>query len=126
MLKTKALQDVLRQAHVHGITRSLLMTGEGDLLGAASDDPDSDKYVAAIAANMWRSYEKGGKRTLNAESLQCLLVENEMGRLAVARTARVLVCLVATKSVPLGMLRAKLNAVTTYLEEPMKLLSTTT
>ncbi len=57
------------------------------------------------------------------EKLQCLILDCEMGRLAIVGvSSKVILCLCAEKSVEFGMLKAKAMTVREYLAEPFALI----
>jgi len=85
----------------------------GDLLATAGGDPN-DKLVGAIVLNIWSSYQKVSKDILQ------LLLECEEGRLAIAQASNFLICVYGDNTADFGMLKAKVEALQKYLEEPLK------
>jgi hypothetical protein len=58
-----------------------------------------------------------------AEKLKCMLMDLGTGRIAIMGvTQRVVVCLIAEKSVELGLLKAKATAVCDYLTKPFEMI----
>lgn len=78
------------------------------MLATSGGDPN-DKLIGAIVLNIWMCYEKMEK---NPSDLSCLVVDCEMGRLAVAAVAKkFLVCIWGNTHVEFGMLKSKVFCV---------------
>ncbi|KAI8333648.1 ragulator complex protein LAMTOR2-like protein [Chlamydoabsidia padenii] len=124
MLKPKVISQVLRQSTHKGVKASLLMTQDGSLLSFATDNDKNVKIYAAIAANIWSTYQK---QTVTETFLdggesappKFLLLDCEEGSAFITSVGTMLLCLVAEKSVPLGILKAKAEALQAHLEEPL-------
>eukprot|EP01102_Stenamoeba_stenopodia_P002489 TRINITY_DN12333_c0_g1_i1.p1 TRINITY_DN12333_c0_g1~~TRINITY_DN12333_c0_g1_i1.p1 ORF type:complete len:118 (-),score=28.15 TRINITY_DN12333_c0_g1_i1:79-432(-) len=112
MLKPKVLPKILEQANTNGIKNTLLFNFEGSLLASAGEDSRGSQVVAAIVANIWKAYEKGGE-------LDTLIFECEQGRVLVLQVSKLLLCLYGDTTVELGMLRAKANVLKGYLKGPL-------
>jgi len=113
MLKPKVLPKILEQSISSGVKASILITLGGDLLASSGGDPN-DKLVGAIALNIWNSYQKVSKE------MKCLLIECEQGRLAISKVSDFLLCVYGDSSSQFGMLKAKLETLRQYLEEPLR------
>eukprot|EP00118_Oscarella_pearsei_P024993 m.307271 g.307271 ORF g.307271 m.307271 type:complete len:130 (+) comp42097_c0_seq1:18-407(+) len=121
MLKPRALTQVLSQANTGGIRSTMLLNNEGTLLAYSKADTDDKeaKVTAAIASNIWAAYERIGKTSFVDEKLNFLLVDCEDGKVGISRVANQLLCIYADSSVGFGILKAKADALTKYLEEPL-------
>ncbi|KAI8336190.1 hypothetical protein BC941DRAFT_428559 [Chlamydoabsidia padenii] len=124
MLKPKVISQVLRQSTTNGVKASLLMTLDGSLLSFATNNDKNVKTYAAISVTIWSSYKKqvslgsflGGGELDNP---QFLLLDCEEGVVFITGVGTMLLCLVAEKSVPLGLLKTKAEALRAHLEEPL-------
>ena len=91
MLKAKTLPEILGQVKSPGITSVILLTSEGQLLGAA-DSTDSDALIgmfssflyllihitAAIVSNIFATYEKNGHCHVEASELHEMILHCEV------------------------------------------------
>ncbi|KAG2184405.1 hypothetical protein INT43_000314 [Umbelopsis isabellina] len=127
MLKPKVISQVLRQASTNGINAALLMNAGGSLLAFAAPSDREARIYAAIAANLWSTYLKSSnsdaafRNEKQEDDLRLLILPCEEGVVAIAAPSiTMLVCLVGDKSVDLGMLKAKIEAVSRHLSEPLE------
>jgi len=118
MLKPKALTQVLAQANTDNVLSTLLLDNEGALLAFAGYDNKDARVTSAIASNIWAAYDKNA-RAAN-DPLQMIIMECEVGNVAIARVANFLLCTYSKESVGLGLLKAKAQALVKYLHEPLK------
>jgi len=118
MLKPRVLTQVLAQANTDNVLSTLLLNNEGALLAYAGYDNKDARVTSAIASNIWSAYDKNAK-TLN-DQLQMIIMECEVGNVAIARVANFLLCTYSKESVGLGLLKAKAQALVDYLQEPLK------
>eukprot|EP00658_Telonema_sp_P-2_P040957 TRINITY_DN2928_c0_g1_i3.p1 TRINITY_DN2928_c0_g1~~TRINITY_DN2928_c0_g1_i3.p1 ORF type:complete len:146 (+),score=26.09 TRINITY_DN2928_c0_g1_i3:185-622(+) len=121
-VRPKVLANILREAVASdGVQMSMLMQGDGSLIALAAEDRDMANKVAAIVSSIWSSYEK-----VAVEPLECVLVDNEECRFAVQgvdSTGEALLCLVAQHSMPIGLLKATINALAEHLHDPVSVLA---
>ena len=107
-----------------------LLNSEGSPLAFISDSDSDARVYAAIASNIWSTFEKNGKNLMREDNLKFLLVECEVrkfffilpiifiidfqlikilkkGNVAITTVSNMLLCLVAKPEVELGILKAK-------------------
>lgn len=91
----------------------------GALLAYASSSAeleDRDVTVtAAIASNIWQTYEQYGRNYLREDRLNFIIINCEEGNVAITQVAGALLCLSAKEQVGLGLLKQKSKALADYL-----------
>jgi hypothetical protein len=124
------------------IQTALLVTGEGELLGATSPtfvSPEGTKesveclgtLIADIAVDYRRLGDEYAQLEPSATSkkshLKCLLLELDHGLVAVSACAEVnyLVIGIAAPNAPMGMVKARLEAITEHVQEALAPLTET-
>ncbi|KAH8553462.1 hypothetical protein BGW37DRAFT_422766 [Umbelopsis sp. PMI_123] len=116
MLKPKVISQVLRQATTGGIKAAMLMNSGGSLLAFAAASEKEARVYAAIAANLWSTYLKSAM----TDDLRLLILPCEEGVVAVTAPSTMLLCLIGDSSIELGLLKAKIEAVSKHLQEPLE------
>ncbi|KAK0408096.1 hypothetical protein QR680_003771 [Steinernema hermaphroditum] len=113
MLKPKVLTNVLHEVNTGDVTCAMLFNKEGALLAysGVNENKSSADVNAALISNIWDTFERQGKEDLIHTIIQC-----EAGTIAVMRVSGMLLALKATNNVPLGMVKAKLAALATFLQ----------
>ena len=85
-----------------------------------------EHVTAAIAANIWMSYEKNSRVAIDDKSLELIVLNCEDGRVLIKKVASLLLCIYAQSSVGLGLLKAKSEVLAGYLETPLTQIVSTT
>ncbi|EGZ19197.1 hypothetical protein PHYSODRAFT_489532 [Phytophthora sojae] len=113
MLRAKVLPEVLGQIVGDGVTACMLVTLEGALVGSVGDGEAVDhKVVGAIASHTWGEYLHAGKEANPTGDLRTML----RGRLAMTVAGKnFLLCAYSGADAPAGLLKAKVEALGTYL-----------
>ncbi|KAF8929658.1 Ragulator complex protein lamtor2, partial [Linnemannia elongata] len=94
-----------------------LLNPEGSLLAFAAQSDRDARIYGAIASNIWTIYSKHCKPEVGP--LSFLMLECEEGKVAITIVSTMILCLVARDDVELGILKAKSEALTRHLEEPL-------
>eukprot|EP00743_Colponemidia_sp_Colp-15_P002842 GILK01003074.1.p1 GENE.GILK01003074.1~~GILK01003074.1.p1 ORF type:complete len:124 (-),score=18.47 GILK01003074.1:72-443(-) len=119
MLKSAALRQVLQQSVNNGVKSAIVVNPEGSLVAAVGEDKAS-KTVGAVLSNIWNDYDDTGRTFMGATDMKVLMFECEDGKIAVTRSSKLILCLYADNSVEFGLLKLKLEKLSSYLEEPFK------
>ncbi|KAJ0402394.1 hypothetical protein P43SY_004103 [Pythium insidiosum] len=134
MLRARALPEVLGQIVGDGIDASMLLTLEGALMGSVGSDTAAPpvstggvtvdhKVIGAIAAHTWSEYFHSGREFHPDQDLDALLVELEHGHLAMAPAGKsFIVCAYSHSRIPTGLLKAKVQALGSYLSTSLDLI----
>ena len=119
------------------IQTAILVTGDGELLGATSPtfiSPEGTKesveYLGTLVADIAADYGRLGHEYAQLEQqstktkrshLKCLLLELDHGLVAVSACAEVdyLVIGIAAPNAPMGMVKARLEAITDHIQEAL-------
>ncbi|CAM9518108.1 unnamed protein product [Chrysoparadoxa australica] len=123
MLRVKHLPTLLNQVNGEGVLASILLQSDGALVGSAGEGLTeiSDKVVGAITSNIWAEFERNlsGDDKLSGD-LSVMLLELEGGRLGLASAGEgFLVCVYAADYVKFGLIKTKLQALSSYFKEEL-------
>jgi len=119
MLKPKVLTDLLQQAITDGITAAILTTTQGAPLAYSGATDQQCDVIAAIASNIWSASAKHGQTVLDEDSLHTSILDCQSGRMCIRPVTSLLLCVLGAETVPLGMLRAKTEALCSCLTGPL-------
>ena len=56
-----------------------LLNSEGSLVSFAGETDRAARMIAAIAANIWTTYDKDAKNALDCNDAELMLIQNEVG-----------------------------------------------
>ncbi|KAJ1619676.1 hypothetical protein T492DRAFT_1083953 [Pavlovales sp. CCMP2436] len=120
LLRPKVLPEVLGAANVDGIQTTMLVTHNGNLMGYSGVHSQQEAIkIGAIACNVWHSHSTPADTFADAGTLRCLIIDLELGRLVVSPTTDHLVVCHAAPDAPIGMVKAKAQAVALHLQQPL-------
>eukprot|EP00995_Heteronema_vittatum_P005991 NODE_1946_length_861_cov_283.428571_g1364_i0.p1 GENE.NODE_1946_length_861_cov_283.428571_g1364_i0~~NODE_1946_length_861_cov_283.428571_g1364_i0.p1 ORF type:complete len:148 (+),score=54.98 NODE_1946_length_861_cov_283.428571_g1364_i0:127-570(+) len=141
MLRANLLPRALSQglAEAAGITACLLLDTEGSIVASAGCEGDKElPLIAAVVCNVWTSYQSMTPSSYYAthepnlsqsqesdpeapvcSDLQCMIVDCEHGRLAIAEVPRMVLCLVSGPDAHHGFIKARLLHLKGLLTEPL-------
>lgn len=138
MLCPEALKELLNQANTQGVDSTLLISRDGSVMGHSGNTTDRHAMVtAAVASNVWGSYEKAGRAAnltmspvksgdnLKESALHHVIMNCEEGLAGVALVPGTdyIVSIFANDSCQPALLKEKLVSLITYLEEPLSKLA---
>jgi len=116
------------------ISQSLLVTADGELLGCSSNaqkniSPSFGTLVADIAVDYVRLGEEYAaadhQQNIGGSHMQCLLIEMDLGLVAITacRGIDCFVIAVAKPDAPLGLVKARLQAIADHVQESLSTLT---
>mmetsp|Transcript_13530 Transcript_13530/g.38448 ORF Transcript_13530/g.38448 Transcript_13530/m.38448 type:complete len:121 (+) Transcript_13530:118-480(+) len=115
MLKLKIIPQVLEQANTGGVEGTILVNAEGSLLSSAGKNAAETKSVAAIASNVWNSYQNTAEGAGNLEFLSLVC---ERASIVVTSCGNFLLVLYGNGA-SFGMMKTKATALKRHLHEPL-------
>jgi hypothetical protein len=140
MIRSARIPGILsRIASDHVIQTAVMVTGDGELLGATSNTfispdgstRDSMESLGTLIADIAVDYQRLGEEYALLEPsatpapkkshLQCLLLEFDHGLVAISSCVGVdcLVIGIAAPNAPMGMIKARLQAITEHVQEAL-------
>lgn len=144
MIRSARIPGILRRITSDNVIQAaVLVTGDGEILGASSPTfvgPDGTResmenmgtLIADIAVDYQRlgdeyMHVKEGSAAPKKSHLRCLLLELDQGLVAVSACAEVdcLVIGIAAPDAPMGMIKARLEAITEHVQEALAPLTET-
>jgi predicted regulator of Ras-like GTPase activity (Roadblock/LC7/MglB family) len=129
MIRSRRIPQVLdRICDDKLILSALLVTADGELLGTSTNrqalQPDPESF-GTLVADMAVDYIRLGEDYGNGSKspLHCLLMEHEQGTVGVAQCGDCFVMAVAAPDAPLGLIKARLEAVAVHVQEGLSTLN---
>lgn len=121
MLNPADLTKMLNQANTGGIHTTLLVNSQGALVAFSGHGDTAVQIKATISSNIWLAYENNRHNAVSDDGMYCFLASCETGIVGVqkAGSSGVLLCMFGDKNMGLGILRAKINAMATFLHAPL-------
>nr|XP_002131755.1 ragulator complex protein LAMTOR2-B [Ciona intestinalis] len=121
MLNPHDLTEILGQANTGGIQSTLLVNSHGALVAFSGFGDSAVRTKATISSNIWAAYEHTKHNALQEDALQCVLMACETGHVAIQRagSSGLLLCMFADKTVGLGILKAKIECMSKFLNGPL-------
>eukprot|EP00934_Nitzschia_sp_Nitz4_P006022 Nitzschia sp. Nitz4//scaffold15_size197535//158997//159431//NITZ4_001601-RA/size197535-processed-gene-0.95-mRNA-1//-1//CDS//3329537784//6012//frame0 len=137
MIRSARIPTILSRITAdHVIQSAVLVTSDGELLGATSQTfvgadgtRESMEHLGTLIADIAVDYQRLGDEYVQVtptsekkkSHLQCLLLEMEYGLVAVSACAGVdcLVIGIAAPDAPMGMIKARLQAMTEHVQEAL-------
>lgn len=138
MIRSCSIPPVLNRICDEKIHTAILVTTDGELMGSSTKyahrvkDPEA---LGTLLADIGVDYVRLGEEYAGVDAvqrskshMQCLLMEMELGVVGVSCCAglELLVIAVGDADVPLGMLKARLQALAGYVQESLSSLTETT
>ena len=121
MIKSSALSDLLKKVISNGIETVFICRISGEIL--CIEGKETNQTLADLISSMWIEYYQIGETSLKNEKLNCLLIESDKSYIMNTNLYSYIVCMIANKSIRLGMLRKNLEGLTQNLNkmlEPFK------
>ena len=111
MLRVNKLPEILRGVLQDGIEGCVLMTADGSNLASEFKYAElSETVLSAISSCMWNNYS----RAPSGEGMQMQIIKLENGTLGISKAGEGYIISIYGKDVTMGMLRIKLEALSTY------------
>lgn len=136
MLRSARIPDVLdRICDGNMILQSLLVTADGELLGcSSSSNVKTSANFGTLVGDIATDYQRLGEeyaavdeQNKNPSHLQCLLLEMDLGIVAVTACSGIdcFVVAVASRETPPGLVKARLQALSVHVQEALQTLTET-
>ena len=121
MIRSSALSDLLKKVISNGIETVFICRISGEIL--CMEGKDSDQTLADLISSMWLEYYQIGESTLSEEKMKFLIIENDNSHIITTNLYNYIVCMKASTSMKLGLLKKNLEGLTQNLNkmlEPIK------
>lgn len=138
MIRSCCIPPVLNRVCDDTIHSALLVTTEGELMGASTKNTSritDAQAIGTLLADIGVDYMRLGEEFAAVDAvqrskshMQCLLIELEQGVVGIAACLGVdcMVIAVADPNTPLGIVKAKLEALSGYVQESFSSLAEST
>jgi hypothetical protein len=104
--------------------RRRLIDRSGNLMAFSGEHSQQEVIKnCAIACNVWHLHSTPADKFADAGNLQCLVIDLEQARLVVSPSASYLVICRAAATTPLGLVKAKAQAVAQHLQPALSQIS---
>ncbi len=89
-----------------------MATKEGSLIGKTcknEDDGEKENTLGAVVGSIWNNYGDLGPNHLNGSDLKYLFINSHESIIVVKSIRQFIVCIHAKNSIPIGLVKAKVN-----------------
>jgi hypothetical protein len=132
MIRSTRIPSVLNRICDDSVMSALLVTADGELLGASNKNPQRNPesfgtLLADIAIDYHRLGEEFSAVDDNAERpkshMECLLIEMDLGLVGITSCSGCFVIAVAKPDTPPGLMKARLQTLAVHVQESLSALT---
>ena len=122
MIRSCRIPPVLNRVCQDPIKYAMLVTLDGELLGSSSSSQKASESFGTLVAHIANDYQRLGEE-MNSRKLQYMMMEMEQGLVGVSVANDCMVIAVADPDAPPGLVKAKLQALSGFIQDSFSLLS---